>query len=1431
MVGKRSSGQPLGTSCCRQEESLNLAAMPPNCERIEQHHSWGPSREDRERERIDVLTYLRQNTGTQHDIVGFPLPNYCNVGTMTEDKATDEKLCRTKRNDDNPVMIGISEFEDEHGICDSQIDRNGNKTNCAFLDVTEIGIAGCVESKCESATEVQQNSLPPANIRSLYVKGRVEGFPVDFLVDTGADVTVISQTLLRKLPNQDLRQWEDKSYPLHAADGTVIKAFGPIPTSIELCGKRIITPVCAAEVVDPVVLGLPALRQLDALLDLGSCELRIGNCRIPCQDRIDRGVQKICRVTVARGCVVPPWTEQMIPAKVNGIHLGPPSLWFIDDPGGANKINRNLLVARTLEENREDGLLAVRVVNMSLKPVSVKKGKIIANAEVVQPDDVDNFHLNRTITEVKTDSAGFKTADVPEHLKILWEETCQAADLDEVNRKKLAKMFCQRQNAFACSDTDIGRTTLIAHDINTEGAVPIKQQPRRPPVAYAGEVTKQVDELLKNQLIEPSTSPWASPVVLVKKKDGSVRFCIDYRQLNSVSRKDAFPLPRIDETLDSLRGATWFSTLDLLSGYWQVGMTERAQQASAFVTRDGLFQWKVMPFGLCNAPATFERLMEAALRGLQWSSCLVYLDDVIVFAKSVPEMIDRLDAVLERIENSGLKLKPRKCCLFRRSVGFLGHVVSQDGIAVDPDKISAVKDWYPPSCVREVRAFVGFASYYRRFVKNFASIASPLHTLTKTNVDFMWTKNCQEAFEKLKDCLSTAPVLTYPDMNQQFILDTDASNEGLGAVLSQQCREGERPVAFASRTLNDQEKNYCATRKELLGVIFGLKQYRHYLLGRTFILRTDHGSLQWLLRFKKPEGQIARWLEVMSEYSPIIIHRPGLKHNNADGLSRKPCRQCDGKLERARQADTIIEREEEIADWPYLRNIHNYSVEDVMVTWPSELYLKNIRLEPTLGLDEVQQLQESDNELKPIRDWLTEAKEPTVAEMTVWTQATRAYWSQRENMYLHEEVLYRQLVGPRGNEVRRQLLVPKGMKEDVLQTAHDLNGHFAVQKTAEKIRQKYYWYHLVRDVRQWCGSCIPCGATKGKPNRPNQRLVQELPTRPLARIAIDIAGPLPKTDQGNIYFMVVSDYFTKFADAYPLPNQEAKTCATVLVEQFMLRYGIPLVLHSDQGRNFDGELLRGVCELLEIKKTRTSPLHPQSDGLVERLNRTLKEALRKLAYENPQTWDKHLRYVMAAYNSSRQSSTEETPNYLMFGREVVTPLTLLDPLPEESVNEHNYVQVLRERMETAYEWVRLKLSRSLERQRRNYDKVVKEETFNVGEQVWVYQPTAVGLPSRALNPKWRGPHRVIKQLPAGLYVIMFGPHGQEKVIHGNRLRKYHNRTPIMDEPVNQELNTVEEREAELPDEEIDDNLETRPIQSHTRPERLRRRPQRLDDYQ
>jgi hypothetical protein len=374
-------------------------------------------------------------------------------------------------------------------------------------------------------------------------------------------------------------------------------------------------------------------------------------------------------------------------------------------------------------------------------------------------------------------------------------------------------------------------------------------------------VTQMVDKMKNEGIIEDSSSPWSSPVVLVTKKDGSTRFCVDYRRLNDVTKKDSYPLPRIDDTLSTLAGSQWFSTLDLKSGYWQVGVHPEDKEKTAFSTGSGLYQFDVMPFGLCNAPATFERLMEFVLRGLTWKTCLVYLDDVMVVGSTFDEHLKNLNEIFGRLRSAHLQLNVKKCKLFQQEVNFLGHVVSPAGIQTDPDKLEPVREWPRPKDKHQLRSFLGLCTYYRRFVKRFADIAKPFHKLTEEKTPFIWDKESESAFRSLKISLYTSPILSYPKIKRQYILDTDASNNVIGAVLSQVQEGEERVIEYYSKVLSKPDRNYCVTRKELLVVVNAVGHFYKYLYGQHFKIRTDHASLKWLVNLKYLEGQAARWLE------------------------------------------------------------------------------------------------------------------------------------------------------------------------------------------------------------------------------------------------------------------------------------------------------------------------------------------------------------------------------------------------------------------------------------------------------------------------------------------------------------------------------------------------------------------------------------------
>ena len=452
--------------------------------------------------------------------------------------------------------------------------------------------------------------------------------------------------------------------------------------------------------------------------------------------------------------------------------------------------------------------------------------------------------------------------------------------------RQFKQLLSEFADLFAKDMTQLGRTDLVKHKIFTENVPPIRSRPYLPPLTSQTFINEEVQRMLENKLIKESTSPWTSPVVLVRKKNGKLRFCVDYRKLNNITKKDSYPLPRIDEMLDSLASTKYFSTLDLMSGYWQVAMDPEDQEKTAFITRHGTYEFNVMPFGLCNAPATFQRLMDRVYKGIAYKYVVVYLDDTNIFSRTFDDHIIHLREVFTRIRKAGLKLNIEKCNFWMNTLPFLGHIITEKGISPDPDKIIAVQNIQPPTTVTLLRSFLGLAGYYRRFIKNFSAIAQPLNQLLHKDTTYEWNNKCQQAFEELKQRLVTAPILIYPNYQAEFILATDASYHGYGATLSQIADDKkEHPVAYASKSLKREEINYAATELECAAVVWAIEHFHKYLGTSHFTLITDHSALKWL-KTSEPKGRIGRWILKLQPYNFSIIHKPGRIHSNVDALSR-----------------------------------------------------------------------------------------------------------------------------------------------------------------------------------------------------------------------------------------------------------------------------------------------------------------------------------------------------------------------------------------------------------------------------------------------------------------------------------------------------------------------------------------------------------------
>ena len=1043
--------------------------------------------------------------------------------------------------------------------------------------------------------------------------------------------------------------------------------------------------------------------------------------------------------------------------------------------------------ARTLGIVRDRRAL-IHVVNCTDEPLLLTDHEpfaMLSTSFELADADLQPQPSSYSDTAVHTLSAIDSTCALAEHTPTALQTVLESLSLEDsefASTKPYHAAFVDfvrtHLDCFSKHSEDYGHTNVIQHEILTDpAAAPIYQRPRPIPMAYRAAVKKEIDDMLKAGIIVPSRSDWSSPIVVVKKKDGTIRLCVDYRALNDVTIKDRFPLPRIEEILRSLAGYRLFSKVDLVKGFYQVEMAPSSRHKTAFAVPFGLFEFNVMPFGCCNAPSTFQRMVTRALDSQIGVECHAFVDDVLTPAHDATDMLQRLATEFDSYYRAGLKVKPAKCEFGKTEIEFLGHKINALGLRPVETKLDTIADTPAPRTVAELRAFLGLTNYYRDFIPDYADLASPLYDLLRKDATWLWSDHHTDALNAVKAAFLRAPILAHPTPIDLFVLDTDASNDGIGGVLSQIQNGEERVICCGSRILTPAERNYDTTRRELLAVVYFCKRYKYYLVGNMFVLRTDHSALRWLFHSLEPSGQSMRWIAQLADYPMIVIHRPGHLHCNADALSRRPLLLVDGDLSALQRRDDAHFRSED--KWTVTINAVIARYAD-----PS----------PDATLEDLLD-QKSDPTIQRVIAAVTSKTWPPRHELANASPEFRCYHAKARQLLMYGDILaYRR--APLLNECSVQV-APRIARCSIIAECHNAAsaGHFAERRTLDHVRARFWWPSVKQDVRLYCRLCATCQLAARKMPHAKAPMQSFNAGAPFEVLGIDFIGPMNTTARGNRYCLTMVDHFTRLTVLIPTKTQAAETTISAIIDYWVAYYGVPRIIHSDQGATFTGALMTAICERLGVRKTRTTPYRPQADGRVERMNRTVKECLIKLLAEHAKDWDQLLRHVMMAINSAGNESTGYSPFFLAHGENMQLPIDLAHSLPPaQYATPHDYVNELLRRFHLAYDFARSSMKKQIDRAKRRYDAQTRTIFYREGDQVYYLKAVPHATESNKHFLPWDGPCTVIDVLGEVNVRIRHNRERWQRVVHIDRL--YHqpqalsNDVPSEDSDIDDPLHTV-----------------------------------------
>ena len=993
-------------------------------------------------------------------------------------------------------------------------------------------------------------------------------------------------------------------------------------------------------------------------------------------------VDEVVRVTSK--CTIPPFGHKAIHGKVNLVLHGYKIKVMTH---GLEKRSPSLSLGidvQTVYATLADGSNRVTVVlrNNTQDWLEVKKGMPIARmAATNEVPKVTNLFSAQEPKEQPTLTEAERQDLLLEKLDLTGLEAWP-----EDQAGKARSLLKEYHDIFLLEKCDMGHTNATKHKIvlKDPDTPPFKEHFHRIPPPQLDEVREHLKLMLDAGVIRPSNSPWCNAVVLVRKKDGSLRFCVDFRKLNSLTVKDSHPLPHICETLKSLTGAAHYSTFDMNSGFWQVPMDEDSKQYTAFTLGSmGLYECESMPFRLCNAPPTFQRLMQNCLGELNLTYCLIYLDDMIVFSEMPEDHLQRMRVVFDHLQEHGLKLKPSKCDVFKSEINYLAHHVSRRGVLPSKKNLESIARCPPPDTYTKVKSFVGLVGHYRHFIKGFAKIAAPLYDLTSDdnkdkkseNVDL--SSEAREAFDRLKAACLQAPILAFLDFNKPFLLETDASGRGLGAVLSQKQADGQyHPIAYASCVMNETEQRNHSNKQEFLALKWVVtEQFHEYLspYGKNrneFVVRTDNNPLTYIFSSANLDAAGQRWVAHLASHNFSLEYQKGKDNTVADFLSR------------------MNERlpEEEVQE--YLNKIPYPGVKAVLnnaITPIEERAEQGVRPTPDCQGD----CQEEMVEARPARlatttvtDWKQEQKEdPVLYQVAKHLRAphetfkaalhkvldkktTAAYVKVKEQLLIKNGLLYHKTRQGQADEIVFQFVVPQRHQGTALDGCHREAVHQGQRRSTTLMQEHFWWPGMTRDLRnriKKCGRCRKYEAAS--PVVPMKPLTCSGPGELLHVDFTSIEETVPLKEDPVIHnVLVLQDHFSKYVVAYVVKDQTARTAAETLRNGYFGLFGAPAYLVSDQGKAFTGHVITHLCELYGVQKLRTSPYHAQTNDQVKRMNQTIIHMIGKLEEDRKACWSKHLPGLLLAYNATHSTVTRYSPYYLLFGRRPRIPVDYIFPI-------------------------------------------------------------------------------------------------------------------------------------------------------------------------